>query len=93
MKAGLRQIPLLKGLQSYGMINIQGNEVSIVPERPIKADTPLINGFLRVRILEPLQRKHPDITYMFEETDGQLTAILLRGPLQDHQLKELTRAC
>jgi hypothetical protein len=29
---------------------------------------------------------------MFEETDGQLTAILLRGPLQDHQLKELSSA-
>jgi hypothetical protein len=74
------------------MINIQGSQVSIVPERPIKVDTPLINGFLRVRVLEPLQRKHPEITYVFEETNGQLTAILLRGPLQDHQLKELANA-
>src|SRR5208337_3198621 len=39
---GLKQIPLLKGTQSYGMINVSGNQLSLVPEHPIPTDTGII---------------------------------------------------
>jgi hypothetical protein len=91
-KTGLKQIPLLKGVQSFGMINRLNDEIGIVPEKPVKVDTPVIDGFLVRKVLDPLHNKHPDITYQLETSNGHLNAILIRGPLEAQQVKELTNA-
>jgi hypothetical protein len=92
-RSGLRQIPLLRGVTSFGMVNRLNGEVSICPERPIKIDSPLVDGFLIRRVLESMRGKHPDVSFEVESSlTGDLTAILVRGPLSDVQIRELTNA-
>ena len=89
VREGLKQVPLLKGTQSFGMINISGDQISLVPERPVLTDTALIDDFLIRRVLEPMQQKH-NLEFTVETTPaGQLTAILIRGVLGDKQFREL----
>jgi hypothetical protein len=88
-KEGLRQFPLLKGLKSFGMVNILNDEISIVPEHPVAKDSTLIDGFLIARIVEPLIAKH-QLSYTVKvASNGSLEGILIRGKLQDEQVKEL----
>jgi hypothetical protein len=89
IKAGVRQHPLLKGLKSFGMVNQLGEEFSIVPERPVPVNTALVDGFLMRKIVEPLAAKH-SLAYTLKRTSsGLLEAVLIRGKLEDPQIREL----
>ncbi len=57
-KEGLRQFPLTNGLNAVGMINVEENEASIVPEKPLKTDCSPIKGFLITKVLDPLTAKN-----------------------------------
>lgn len=89
IKQGVRQYPLLKELKSFGMLNQLAEEIAIVPERPILIDTPLVDGFLLRRIVEPLAAKHSLAYTLKRTTSGLLEAVLIRGKLEDPQVKEL----
>jgi hypothetical protein len=89
IQEGVRQFPLLKDLHSFGTVNVFGEEIAVVPERPVSMDTALIDGFLMRKIIEPLATKH-DLAYTFKRaSNGYLEAVLIRGKLPDQQLKEL----
>jgi len=91
-KQGVKQYPLLKGLQSFGMINILGEEAAIIPERPLPVNTALIEGFLLRKVLDPMKTKH-GFTYRLNlDPNGFLTAIVIRGRLEEQQVKEILSA-
>jgi hypothetical protein len=93
-KQGIKQYPLLEGTLSFGMVNAceQFNEVSIVPERPVKQEPALVQGFLIRRVIEPLAEKHK-LTYELRTgPSGLLEAILIRGHLEEKQIVELVQA-
>jgi hypothetical protein len=91
-RAGLRQFPLTEGLKAVGMLNVLGNEASIVPERPIKQDGPTIAGFLIPRVLDPMVSKH-GLSYSIAKNESEkLTYILVKGDLSEHVIKELQTA-
>jgi hypothetical protein len=86
---GVRQIPLVKGVQSFGMVNVLADEISLVPEHPIPVDTALINGFLLPRVVEPLVAKCKLGYTIQRANNGYLEAILIRGKLDEPHIKEL----
>jgi hypothetical protein len=89
VKQGLRQYPLLKGTQSYGMLNVLGEEYSIVPEHPVPVNTALIDGFLLRKIVKPLVEKH-NLQYETQaDKNGLLEGVLIRGHLEEQQVREL----
>jgi hypothetical protein len=89
IQQGVRQFPLLKELHSFGMVNVLGEEIAVIPERPVSLDTALIEGFLIRRVIEPLVAKH-GLSYTFKRTsNGFLEAVLIRGKLPDQQLREV----
>jgi hypothetical protein len=87
----LRQFPLTEGLKSVGMLNALNNEeVSLVPEKPIKIESPTISGFLIPKILEPMCSKHQFSYIVAKTADGsQLLYIVVTGKFTDDQVKEL----
>jgi hypothetical protein len=90
IQQGLRQIPLLKDLRSFGMVNVLNDELSIVPEHPIARNSALIDGFLISRVVEPIANKH-QLTYVVKaDSNGLLEGILIRGKLSDQHIKELS---
>jgi hypothetical protein len=92
---GLQQFPLTEGLKAVGMLNVLADvaEVSIVPEDAFSVDDSTIAGFLIPRGLDPLCAKHPEISYRIQKNaDGSLAYILVRGRLEDGQIKELANA-
>jgi len=90
VKEGLRQFPLTNGLNAVGMINVIEDEVSIVPENPVKSEVSTIKGFLIPRILEPLKAKYPDVAYaVVENQKKELLYILITGKLADKTIKDL----
>lgn len=91
-KEGLRQFPLTDGLKSVGMLNIEENEASIVPEKPLKTDCLTIKGFLIPKVLEPLKTKHGFNYVVFENAEKELLYILIQGKLDDKHIKELQTA-
>jgi hypothetical protein len=92
LKQGLRQIPLGINLQSFGIVNIQADELAIVPEHPVQVETSLINGFLLGKVIEPLAAKHGLTVAVQKSKDECLQVIRIRGKLADQQIKELTSA-
>ena len=93
IKKGVRQIPLLRDLQSFGMVNVLNDEISITPERPIEINTPLVDGFLVRKILEPMRTKHEGFSYELQtDRNGMLTTVLIRAKLEGQQIKELVSA-
>ena len=89
VKQGIQQFPLLRELRSFGMVNVLGEEIAVVPERPVSMDNALIDGFLVRRIIEPLVAKH-GLAYTFKRgNNGFLEAVLIRGKLPDKQFNEL----
>jgi hypothetical protein len=91
----LRQFPLVEGLKAVGMLNVLDDaaEISIVPEGALSADDSAILGFLTRRVLEPLCAKHPEISFIVKRTeDGDLAYILVKGKLENGQIKELQSA-
>jgi hypothetical protein len=89
IQLGVKQFPLLKELKSFGMINTLDEETAIIPERPVPLDTPLIDGFLLRKIIEPMVAKHGLAFTIRRASNGFLEAVLIRGKLPDQQLKEL----
>jgi len=92
---GLRQLPLVDGLKAVGMLNYleDAAETSIVPEKVVSAHDPAIDGFLTPRVLEPMCAKHPEISFSVKRTeDGSLAYILVKGKLENGQIKELQNA-
>lgn len=85
----LRQFPLGKDLKSVGMVNVLNDEISIVPERPIKTDSALVDGFLLRRVVEPLVSKYSLAYTVQRNSTGLLEAVLIRGSIAEPQLKEL----
>jgi hypothetical protein len=72
------------------MINVIEDEVSIVPENPVKSEVSTIKGFLIPRILEPLKAKYPDVAYaVVENQKKELLYILITGKLADKTIKDL----
>jgi hypothetical protein len=89
IEQGIRQTPLGKGIQSFGMVNILGDELALCPERPVPTDNALIDGFLLRKIVEPLVAKHKLAYTLQRSSNGFLEAVLIRGKLDDQQVKEL----
>ena len=92
---GVKQVPLIDGTTAIGMVNVleDGSESSIVPENPVPADSAPIRGFLVPRILEAMKTKHPGFDYRLDiDREGMLRTILVRGKLEDPQIKELVSA-
>lgn len=74
-------------------ISSQFQEVSLIPEVAPKADSGPVEGFLRLKFLEPLGTKHPDFHYSLRvDSGGYLQTILVRMPLEEKRLKELLDA-
>ncbi|HUK51586.1 MAG TPA: hypothetical protein VLV18_11150 [Terriglobales bacterium] len=89
VKRGLRQFPLGKGLKSVGMINVLNDELSIVPEKPIKIGSGLVDGFLLRKVIEPLVAKN-HFAYAIQRTgSGLLEAVLIRGLVVEPQVREM----
>lgn len=88
---GVRQMPLLEGTLSIGMVNIlaDNSELSIVPEHPIPMEDAPIKGFLIPRVLDAMKEKHPKFEYQLQVDQGMLQAIFVRGTLGEFQIKEL----
>jgi hypothetical protein len=91
LKQGLRQIPLGINLQSFGMVNILGDEIAICPERPIPKNSGSVETFLIERVLSPIAAKHK-VSYQLKTSGDLLEAILIRGTLPEQQVKELSSA-
>ena len=92
---GLRQFPLVEGLKAIGMLNVfdEAAEISIVPERPFLIEDSTIMSFLIPRVLDPLCLKHPEISYEIKSTeDGNLVYLLVKGRLENGQIKDLQSA-
>lgn len=90
IQQGVRQHPLIRGTRSYGMLNVLGDECSIVPEQLVPLNTALIDGFLVRKILEPMKTKHEGLEYKLQaDRNGMLQAILIRSKLDDQQVKDL----
>lgn len=86
---GLRQFPLTDGLQAVGMLNVLGDELSIVPENPLKIEGSTISNFLLPRVLDPLVTKHK-LSYTIMKTEnGDLQYILVKGEITDKIIKDL----
>jgi len=95
VREGVKQDPLIQGTASVGMINVlaDGSEASIVPEHPIPVDAGPVQGFLIPRVLDAMKEKHPGFGYRLDvDRDGMLQAILIRGRLDEAQIKELGAA-
>ena len=61
----------------------------ITPEKPFSIEVGALQNFLVRDILEPMKRKH-GLDYELQGNDKkQLTAIVLKGPLDDARIKEL----
>jgi hypothetical protein len=92
---GVKQIPLINGTTAIGMINVlaDGSQASMVLEKPIPADCAPIRNFLIPRLLDAMKAKHPGFDYRLDiDQNGLLKAILIRGRLEDPQVKELSNA-
>jgi len=85
---GLRQFPLLQGQQAVGMLNVLGDEASVVPEGPVPVEDGAIQGFLVKRVLEGFREKGFEYVVWASEV-GLLEAVLIRGRLADDQIKDL----
>ena len=89
---GVRQHPLIQGTTSVGIINVleDGSEASIVPEHPIPVDAGPVQGFLIPRVLDAMKTKHEGFDYRLNvDQEGMLQAILIRGKLDESQVKDL----
>jgi len=91
---GIKQVPLIEGTRAIGMLNVStdGREATLVPERPVDSEDPAIRSFLIPRVFDALKQKYPDFQYTLRTENRQLTAILLRGPLDDQHAKEIANA-
>ena len=92
---GVKQHPLIQGTTAIGTITVleDGSEASIVPEKPIPADSAPIRGFLIPRVLDTMKAKHSGFDYHLDiDQNGMLHAILVRGILEEPQIKELASA-
>lgn len=92
---GLRQYPLTEGLRAIGMLNIleDGSEASIVPEKTFNVDDPAITGFLISKFLDPMCAKHPELSFNVRTNeDGSLEYVLVKGRLDDSQIKDMCSA-
>jgi len=87
----VRQVPLLEGTLSIGMVNIlaDNSELSIVPQHPVPAEEAPIKGFLIPRVLDAMKEKHQKFEYQLQVDQGILQAIFVRGDLTEPQIKEL----
>jgi len=91
----VKQYALINGTQAIGMVNIlsDGLEASLIPEKPIPAESGPIRGFLVPKVLDSIRTKHPHVEYRLDiGEDGMLRAILIRGRLEEAQIKELVSA-
>jgi hypothetical protein len=90
---GLKQFPLTEGIKAVGMINVFEDQTSIVPENAaLRVDSPTIAGFLIPKALNPLCTKNSFSYRIAQDTNGNLTYILIIGRLADTQIKELQTA-
>jgi len=91
----IKQFPLIEGTKAIGMLNVStdGREATLVPEKPVNSEDPAIKSFLVPRIFDALKQKYSDFQYALRtESSGYITAILLRGPLDDPHAKEIANA-
>lgn len=86
---GVRQFPLTDGLRAVGMLNVLGDEISVVPETPLAIEGSTISNFLLPRVLDPLVAKH-GLSYTVMKTEnGDLQYILVKGKITDKIIKDL----
>ena len=91
---GIKQVPLIEGTRAIGMLNVStdGREATLVPERPVDSEDPAIRSFLIPRVFDALKQKYPDFQYALHIKNKEITAILLKGPLDDQHAKEIASA-
>ena len=90
----IKQVPLIEGTRAIGMLNVStdGREATLVPERPVDSEDPAIRSFLIPRVFDALKQKYPDFQYALHIKNKEITAILLKGPLDDQHAKEIASA-
>jgi hypothetical protein len=86
---GLRQFPLTDGLKAVGMVNVLGDELSIVPENPLKIEGSTISNFLLPRVLDPLVTKHNLSYTVMKNESGDLAYIIVVGEISEKIIKDL----
>jgi len=88
----IRQFPLADGVKAVGMFTVlkDGSEASLMPDSPVSMEDPAITWLFRV--IGSMVEKHPGLEYTTETTDGFLTALLMRGTLEEKQIKDLKGA-
>jgi len=97
IKKGVRQYPLLRSLQSYGMLNQLCDEISIVPERPVDSNSPPVKWFIhgtsiKVGVVTPICQKYGLKWHLELDEKGFLKAIILYGKaLEKKQIDELVQ--
>jgi hypothetical protein len=94
-RTDVRQIPLAEGLQSLGVVNVSSDmtEAVIIPAIKIAFDEGPVQHFLLPKILEPMQSKHQGtFQYRCNVDAGILGTVLIRGSLDETQVKELAGA-
>ena len=97
IKKGVRQYPLLRGLQSYGMVNQLEDEISIVPEKPIPLDSRPVIWFIhgtesRKGVVAPICEKHGLKWDTELDGKGLLKAVVIYGgKLEKQQIDELVQ--
>lgn len=93
-KPGLKQIILIDGKRTIGVVNAlaDGTEVSLVPSKPLPVDSRPVQGFLLSKVLESFKAKHPGFDYQLAVRESMLLYVLVRGKLEDSQVKELANA-
>ena len=95
MDSGLRQFPLIRGLQSFGWINQFEDEVAIILEHPTDPNTPPIQWFIhgtqtKQGVVKPLCEKYGLQFGMELDENSLLKAIVISGPiLEKKQVDEL----
>lgn len=90
---GVKQYVLGQGLNAFGMFNVleDGSEASIVPENPVDPKDPAIKNFLVSKILRELSEKTGAV-YQLDVEGEFLYAVLIRGKLEEAEIKNLVNA-
>ena len=86
----LKQYPMVDGANPIGMINVLDDIVSIVPyQATLRRDHTAFTSFLFPKILDAICNKYASEYEVVGTQEGALLYILIKGKLEEKQIKEL----
>jgi hypothetical protein len=79
--------------KEYGRLVKRPNELVAYPceELNIQADSPAIQKFLMLKFLSAMKQKH-GVDYTIDSDNGKLTAVRVKGTLEQKEVEKLNRA-